>query len=168
MLDGWSVSVLSTAKESVTAVHATLGMLRPATLFTGAMISGGWQIAQWLECQTRDWKVSGSNPCRSGMRIFFSRVNFLCWLLFRYPFYSVVTAVAHKRYQSFCQKWRWQVTDKHAYTLPMWLWIKWRCNLVHGWMVYTELAPKQQHFTWHKDQPYNNQRTLPVHHFSGY
>ena len=30
-------------------------------------------------------------------------------------------------------------------------------------MVYTELAPKQQHFTWH--QPCNTHRALPVHHF---
>ena len=37
---------------------------------------GGW-IAQWLERRTRDRKVAGSNPCRSGGRIFFSRVNFL-------------------------------------------------------------------------------------------
>ena len=37
-------------------------------------------IAQWLERRTRDWKVPGSNPCRSGGRIFFSRVDFLCWL----------------------------------------------------------------------------------------
>ena len=45
----------------------------------------GAEIAQCLECRTRDWKVAGSNTCRSGGRIFFSRVNFLCWLLFRYP-----------------------------------------------------------------------------------
>ena len=105
-------------------------------------------IAQWLERRTRDWKVAGSNPCRSGGRIFFSMVNFLCWLLFRYPFHSRVTAVARKRSRSFCQKCRWQVTAKHAYTLPMWLWMKW--HLVHGWMVCTELAPKWQHFTWHQ------------------
>ena len=35
-------------------------------------------IAQWLERRTRDRKVVGSNPCRSGGRMFFSRVNFLC------------------------------------------------------------------------------------------
>ena len=39
-------------------------------------------IAQWLERRTHDRKVAGSNPCRSGGRIFFSGVNFLCWLLF--------------------------------------------------------------------------------------
>ena len=51
---------------------------------------------------TRDRKVAGSNPSWSGGRIFFSRVNFLCWLLFWYPFYPRVTAVACKRPWSFC------------------------------------------------------------------
>ena len=126
----------------------------------------GSGITQWLERRTRDWKVAGSNTCRSGGRVFFSRVNFLWWLLFRYPFHPRVTAVARKRSRSFCQKCRWQVTAKHAYTLPMWLSMKWHCNVVHAWMVYTELAPKRQHFTWH--QPCSNQRALPVHHFRGY
>ena len=40
----------------------------------------GAGIAQWLERRTRDWKVAGSNPCWNGGRIFFSRVDFLCWL----------------------------------------------------------------------------------------
>ena len=81
----------------------------------------GAGIAQWLERRTRDWKVAGSNPCWSGGRIFFSSVDFLCWLLFRYPFHPRVTTVARKKSRSFCQKCRWQVTAKHAYTLRMWL-----------------------------------------------
>ena len=89
-------------------------------------------IAQWLECWTRDWKVAGSNPCRSGGRIFFSRVNFLCWLLFQYPFHPRVTTVAHKRSRSFCQNCRWQVTAKHAYTLCMWLCMKWHGAWLYG------------------------------------
>ena len=76
----------------------------------------GAGIAQWLERRTHDWKVAGSNPRWNGGRIVFSRVNFLCWLLFRYPFQPRVTTVARKRSQSFCQKCRWQVTAKHAYT----------------------------------------------------
>ena len=76
----------------------------------------GAGIAQWLEHRTPDWKVAGSNPCWNGGRIFFSRVDFLCWLLFRYPFHPRVTTVARKKSRSFCQKW-WQVTAKHAYTL---------------------------------------------------
>ena len=88
------------------------------------IIIRGWRgagIAQWLEHRTRDWKVAGSNPCWNGGRIFFSRVDFLCWLLFRYPFHPRVTAVARKKSRSFCQKCRWQVTAKHAYTLRMWI-----------------------------------------------
>ena len=76
-----------------------------------------WQagIAQWLERQTRDWKVTGLNPCWSGGIIFFSRVGFLCWLLFWYLFHPHVTAVARKRSWSFCQKCRWQVTAKRIH-----------------------------------------------------
>ena len=81
----------------------------------------GAGIAQWLEHRTRDWKVTGSNPCWNGGRIFFSRVDFLCWLLFRYPFHPRVTTVARKKSRSFCQKCRCQVTAKHAYTLRMWI-----------------------------------------------
>ena len=85
-------------------------------------VSQGAGIAQWLEHRTRDWKVAGSNPCWNGGRIFFSRVDFLCWLLFRYPFHPRVTTVARKKSRSFCQKrCRWQVTAKHAYTLRMWI-----------------------------------------------
>ena len=36
------------------------------------------RIACWLEGWTHDQKVASSNP---GRRIFFSRVNFVCWLL---------------------------------------------------------------------------------------
>ena len=39
-------------------------------------------IACWLERRTHDRKVASLNPGRSGRRIFFSRVNFVCWLLF--------------------------------------------------------------------------------------
>ena len=70
--------------------------------------------------------------CRSGGRIFFSRVDFLCWLLFRYPFHPRVTAVARKRSRSFCQKCRWQVIAKHAYTLRMWLCMKWHGAWLYG------------------------------------
>ena len=42
-----------------------------------------------------------------------------------------VTAVVRKRPRSFCQKCKWQVTAKHAYTLRMWLCMKW-----HGAWLY--------------------------------
>ena len=63
---------------------------------------------------------------------FFSRVNFLCWLSFRYLFHPSVTTVARKRSWSFCQKCRWQVTAKHAYTLRMWLCMKWHGAWLYG------------------------------------
>ena len=114
-------------------------------------IKNGWVgIAQWLEHWTHDQKVPGLSPSRSSRRIFFTWVNFLCWLLFWYLFHPHFTAVARKRFWSFHQKcrWHWQVTAKHTftYTLPMWLWMKWHGKLVYGRMVYTELAPKRQHF----------------------
>ena len=76
----------------------------------------GARVACWLEHRTRDWKVASSNPSRSSKKIFFSRVNFMCWLI-RSPFHPRVTVVACTRPRSFCQKCRWQVTPKHAYTL---------------------------------------------------
>ena len=104
-------------------------------------------IAQWLERRTRVRKVAGSNPCWSGGRIFFSRVNFLCWLLFRYLFHPRVTAVARKRSRSFCQKCRWQVTAKHAYTLCMRLCMKW-----HGAWLYGVHWTRRDgsRFIWHQ------------------
>ena len=106
------------------------------------VLARGSGIAQWLERRTRGWKVAGSNPCRSGGRIFFSRVNFLCWLLFRYPFHPRVTAAARKRSRSFCPKCRWQVTAKYTYTLRMWLCMKW-----HGAQ---NLRLYGSSFTWHQ------------------
>ena len=99
--------------------HATIPVIRAG-------------IAQWLEHQTHDRKVTGSNPCRSGRRILFSRVNFLCWLLLQYQFHPCVTTVACKRSQSFCQKCRWQVTAKHAYILHTWLCMKWHGAWLYG------------------------------------
>ena len=91
-------------------------------------------------------KVTGSSPRRSGGRMFFPRVNFLCWLSFWYLFHRRVTAVVCKSSWSFCQKAQWQVTAKHACTLCMWLWMKWQCKLVHDYMVYIEHAPRWQQF----------------------
>ena len=55
-----------------------------------------------------------------------------CADLFRYPFHPCVTAVALKRSRSFCQTYRWQVTAKHAYTLRMWLCMKWHGAWLYG------------------------------------
>ena len=125
----------------------------------------GAGIAQWSERWTHDRKSRVRIPAGAAGKFSFPGSTF-CADSFWYPFHPHATTVAHKRSQSFCQKCRWQVTAKHTYTLSMWLWMKWHCNLVHGWMVYTGLAPKQQQFTWH--QPCNNHRALLVHHFRGY
>ena len=42
----------------------------------------GSRASMLVERRTRDRKVASSNPGRSGGRIFFSRDNFVCWLLF--------------------------------------------------------------------------------------
>ena len=95
----------------------------------------------------RSRKVASSNPCRSGGRILFFSVNFLCGLLFRYPFHHRVTAVARKRSRSFCQKYRWQVAAKHAYTLRMWLCMKWHGAWLYG-VHRTRLDGSS--FMWHQ------------------
>ena len=45
---------------------------------------------------------------------------------------NCVTAAARKRSRSFCQKCRWQVTAKQAYTLRMWICMKWHGAWLHG------------------------------------
>ena len=121
---------------------------------------------QWLECWTRDQKVPGSSPGSSGGRIFFSRVNLLCWLLFHYLFNPCVTAVARKRSRSFRQKCRWQVTAKHTYTLLHGFEWSYTVNwCVVEWCT-QNLRQEGSNFMWH--QPCSNQRALPAHHFCGY
>ena len=71
----------------------------------------------------------------------FSRVNFLCWLLFQYPFHPRVTAVACKRSWSFCQKCRWQLNTHTPYVCGF----AWS-DMVHGCMVHTELVPRWLQF----------------------
>ena len=88
-----------------------------------------------VRAYTCDGKVPSSSPGRSKGRIVFSGVSFLCWLLFPYPFHPCVTAVACEGSRLICQKCRWQVTAKQTYTLPMWFWMKWHCEVVCGWMV---------------------------------
>ena len=48
---------------------------------TVSLLAGIWDRLL-VDHRTRDRKVASSNPDRSGKRIFFSRFNFLCWLLF--------------------------------------------------------------------------------------
>ena len=52
----------------------------------------------------------------------------------RYPFYPRVTAAVARKISRrlFCQKCRWQGTAKHAYTLRMWLCMKWHGAWLYG------------------------------------
>ena len=95
----------------------------------------GAGIAQWLQHRTRDRKVAGSSPRRSGGRIFLSRVSLITSISVLPHCYR---SSASKSW-SFCQRCKWQVTAKHASTLFMWLCMKWR-DMVHGCMVYTVRA----------------------------
>ena len=126
------------------------------------MIRSG--IAQWLERWTRDWNIVGMSHHWSIMIILFSRVSFLCWLLFWYLFHPYATAVARKRSQSFCQKCRWQITAKHTYTLhkPF----EWRDTVNWCTVVWSQnMCRDGSSFMWH--QPCNNQMALWVHLLDG-
>ena len=107
----------------------------------------GVGIAQVLEHQIRDRKVTGFNPCKSSQIIFFSRVNFMCWLLFQYPLHPCVTAVACKRPRPFCQKCRWKVTAKYACNLHMWLCMNWYGAWLNG---VHRMRWDGSSFTWHQ------------------
>ena len=50
-----------------------------------------------VECQTRDRKVASLNPSRRSGIIIFSKVNFVCWVLFWCLFHPCVTAMARKK-----------------------------------------------------------------------
>ena len=119
-------------------------------------------MAQWFEQRTRYRKVSGSSSGRSSRRIFFSRVNFLYWLLFRYQFHPRVTAVTHKRSRPFYQKCRWQVTDKHTCILHVTMWFRITWSDTVNWCMVVwctqNLRRDGSSFTWH--QPCNNQTAL--------
>ena len=59
-----------------------------------------------VERRTRGRKIASPNPGRSGGRIFFSRVYFLCWLLFGVHSSPVLPQCYRKRPRSYCQKRR--------------------------------------------------------------
>ena len=96
---------------------------------SSSMGSGNNSVVRALDLWSKGYS---SNPCRGGGRMFFTRVDFLCWLFFQYLFHPCVTAVAHKRSQSICQKCMWQVTVKHTCTLCMWLCMKWHGAWLYG------------------------------------
>ena len=99
-------------------------------VFGGSCIGYSWGGDSKVGRATDSWlKGRGFESLQEN---FFSSVDFLCWFLFRHPFHPRVTAVARKRSRSFCQKRGWQITAKHAYTLRMWLCMKWYGAWLYG------------------------------------
>ena len=104
-------------------------------------------IAQWLQRRTRDRKVPGSSPGRSGGG-FFSPGSTFCadsYFDIRSMLHPRVTAVARKRTRPFCQKCRWQVIPKRACILRMWLCVK--CMVVR---CTQNLRRDGSSFMWHQ------------------
>ena len=63
---------------------------------------------------------SQTHPLGVAGEFFFLQSKLSVLTLTPCPLHTRISAVARKRSQSFCQKCRWQVTPKHAYTLdPM-------------------------------------------------
>ena len=81
---------------------------------TSACVGAG--IACWLEHLTRDRKVVSSNPWQERGENFLLQSQLCVLTLIQCLFQPHVTAVARKIPRSFCQKCKWQVTPKHAYT----------------------------------------------------
>ena len=92
-------------------------------------------------------KVPGSGPRRIGERIFCSTFNFLCWLFFRCPFRNTpVIPQWHVKDPGHSAKsagGRLQLNTHAPYLCGF---EGGDTKLVHGWMVYTELAPRRQQF----------------------
>ena len=81
-------------------------MCRPLYLLYIKMRRGYCSIRASNDMWYRYLKVVGSISGRNDGRNFFSRVNYLCWLLFRHQSKTIVTAVARRRLGPFCQKCR--------------------------------------------------------------
>ena len=74
-------------------------------------------IACWLERRARHRKVASSNPGRSGGRIFLSRVNFVCWLLFGVRSTPSLPQWHAKDFGHSAKSADGRLPPKHAYTL---------------------------------------------------
>ena len=100
------LTVLDTSQSKANTIRSKQSITR-IPMFTGSRDS--------LLVRAPD---SGSKRCEFESRQE-RRENFLLQslTLVRCPFHPRVTAVARKRPRPFCQKCRWQVTPKHAYTL---------------------------------------------------
>ena len=94
----------------------------------------------WIIYVTRSHEISLNLKFGSWRYLHVSNLQVLLVIL-------IFTAVPHKRPWSFCQKCRWQITAKHAYTLHMWLCMKW-----HGAWLYGVHKTRRDgsSFMWHQ------------------
>ena len=90
-------------------------------------MESGAGIAQWLECRTG----RGFESLQERWENFLLQGQISVLTFISVLFNPHVTAVAHKRSRSFCQRCRWQVTAKHAYTLHI-LWMMWHGAWFYG------------------------------------
>ena len=86
-------------------------------------------------------KGRGFESLQERREIFFSRVNFLCWLSFLYPFHPRVTGVKDHGHSAKSAGGRLQLNTHTPYVCGF----AWS-DMVHGCMVYTELAPRWLQF----------------------
>ena len=103
----------------------------------GVSLGGWWHCCIEVESRGGPWLCdlsicSGlSKACAGSRRNFTFQHRFVSFSspgstlcadsYFGICFNPGVTVVTRKRSRSFCQKCRWQITAKHAYTLRMWL-----------------------------------------------
>ena len=94
-------------------------------LFCVYLGRGGGSLVEWW---IHDQKISGLTSSRSGGRIFFSRVNLSCWLLFWYPFHPIVTTIGGRLrlniHASYICPFEWSDTVN-------WWMAVWRTQTVH-------------------------------------
>ena len=99
-------------------IRANLSKLNAdIAIYLKTSMQRGAGIACWLERQTLDQKVVKFESQQERQENFLLQSQLCVLTLIWCPFHPHVTTVARKRPRSSCQKCRWQVTSKHAYTL---------------------------------------------------
>ena len=106
---GWISRALSVSTLCLTPCHFCFSRI----IITAA---GSWDsfLVRALDLWSKGYEFEYRQEQREN---FLLQSQLFVLTLIRCPFHPRVTAVACKRPRSLCQKCRWQVTPKHAYTL---------------------------------------------------
>ena len=126
----------------------------------------GAGIAQWSEHWTHYRKVAGLGLGRSGRNIFFSRVGFLCQLLFQYPFHPHGVAVAWKILVILPKVQVAGYSSTHMLQHPTYVAL--HEVIWHGVWLYGVHRMCWDGSSFMQHQSCNNQTALYIHHFGGY